>query len=103
MAKVSLIAKLTTDPDTSAEVEAALAATCEAANEEAGLEIYSAHKDSGEAGIYWFFELYTDSDAMAVHGKGDGMKAAMGALGSLLTGAPEITMAVPIAAKGIDL
>lgn len=103
MAKVSLIAKLTTDPDKSEEVETALAATCEAANEEAGLEIYSAHKDSGEAGIYWFFELYTDGDALAVHGKGDGMRAAMGGLGSLLGAPPEINMAVPVAAKGMDL
>ena len=45
MAKVSLIAKLQTDPEKSEEVEAALAATCSAAEEEAGLEIYSAHKD----------------------------------------------------------
>ena len=55
MAKVSLIAKLQTDPEKAEEVEAALAATCSAAEEEVGLEIYSAHKDSGEEGIYWFF------------------------------------------------
>ena len=53
MAKVSLIAKLQTDPEKAEEVEAALAATCSAAEEEVGLEIYSAHKDSGEEGIYW--------------------------------------------------
>ena len=37
MAKVSLIAKLQTDPEKAEEVEAALAATCSAAEEEVGL------------------------------------------------------------------
>lgn len=103
MSKVTLFAKLTTDPDKSAEVEAALASVCSAAEEETGLEIYSAHKDNNEAGIYWFFEYYTDEAALGVHGQGDGMKAAMGALGAVLTGAPEINFATPVAAKGLDL
>ena len=103
MAKVSLIAKLQTDPEKSEEVDAALAATCSAAEEEAGLEIYSAHKDSGEEGIYWFFEIYTDGDALGVHGQGDGMKAAMSALGALLLAPPIINIASPVAAKGLSL
>ena len=103
MSKVALIAKLTSDPANAAEVEAALAATCEAAAEEAGLEIYSAHKDTGEDGVYWFFELYTDGEALAVHGKGDGMRAAMGALGGLLTSKAEISMLSPVAAQGMEL
>ena len=103
MAKVSLIAKLQTDPKKAEEVEAALAATCSAAEEEVGLEIYSAHKDSGEEGIYWFFEMYTDGDALGVHGQGDGMKAAMSALGALLLAPPTINIASPVAAKGLNL
>ena len=51
MSKISLIAKLFTDPDKSEEVEAALAVSCAAAAEESGLEIYSAHKDSNEEGV----------------------------------------------------
>ena len=70
-------------------------------NEEAGLEIYSAHK--GADNNYWFFELYTDQAALDVHGKGDGMKAAMGKFGGLLGGRPEITMMEPVVAKGIDI
>ncbi|GIR38433.1 MAG: hypothetical protein CM15mP49_38180 [Actinomycetota bacterium] len=103
MAKVSLIAKLQTDPEKAEEVEAALAATCSAAEEEVGLEIYSAHKDSGEEGIYWFFEMYTDGDALGAHGQGDGMKAAMSALGALLLAPPTINIASPVAAKGLNL
>ncbi len=103
MSKVSLIAKLQTNPEQSDEVEAALAATCAAAEEEAGLEIYSAHKDSGEEGIYWFFELYEDGEALGVHGQGEGMKAAMAALGSLLIAPPTINIASPVAAKGLEV
>ena len=103
MTKVSLIAKLQTNPDQAEEVEAALAATCAAAEEETGLEIYSAHKDSAEEGIYWFFEIYTDGDALGVHGQGEGMKAAMAALGALLTAPPAINIASPVTAKGLSL
>jgi quinol monooxygenase YgiN len=53
--------------------------------------------------VYYFFELYTDGDALGVHGKGDGMKAAMGKFAGLLGGRPEITMMSPVVAKGMDI
>lgn len=103
MSKKSIVAKLTAAEGKTAEFEAALAGLIEAAEEEAGLEIYSAHKDPSEAGVYYFFELYTSSEAVAVHGKGDAMKAAMGALGGLLGGRPEVTHLEPVVAKGMSL
>ena len=103
MSKISIIAKLTAAEGKSADLEAALAELTAAADEEGGLEIYSAHAAKDEPGVYWFFELYTDGDALAVHGKGDGMKATMGALGSLLGARPEITVMTPVAAKGLDI
>lgn len=103
MSKISLIAKLTAAEGKSDELEAALATLIGAAEEEAGLEVYSAHADAKEPGTYYFFELYTDQDALAVHGKGDQMKQAMGALGGLLSGRPEVTMLRPVVAKGLSL
>lgn len=102
MAKISLIAKLPCAEGKNDEFEAALAAMIEASNEEAGLEIYSAHK-AKEGNDYYFFELYTDGEALAVHGKGDGMKSAMAAIGPFMGGKPEITMMTPVVAKGMDL
>ena len=102
-AKVSIIAKLTTAAESADDLEAALATMVEAANEEAGLEIYSVFKDPNEPGIYWFFELYTDGEALKVHGKGDGMRAAMGAVGGLLSSPPEVRILTPVVAKGLDL
>lgn len=101
MSKVSLIAKLTCAEGKNEEFEAALAAMIEASNEESGLEIYSAHR--GDDNVYWFFELYADDEALAVHGKGDGMKAAMGAIGAFMGGRPEVMKLTPVVAKGMAL
>lgn len=101
MSKISLIAKLTCNDGAAADFEKALAGLIEASNEEAGLEIYSAHR--GEDNIYWFFEVYSDSDALAVHGRGDAMKPAMKALGAYLSGAPEVMVLAPVVAKGLEL
>jgi quinol monooxygenase YgiN len=103
MSKISLIAKLTAADGKAAELEAVLAEVVAAADEEAGLEIYSAHKDTANEGVYFFFEMYSDDQALAVHGKGDGMKAAMSKFGGLLSGRPEITMMSPVVAKGINI
>lgn len=103
MSKISLLAKLTIAEGKTEELEAAIGPLIAAADEEPGLEIYSFHKDTKDENVYYFFELYTDADALAVHGKGDGMKAAMGALGGCLAGRPEITMLSPVAAKGLDI
>ena len=64
MSKISLIAKLPCAEGQNEGFEAALADMITASNEEAGLEIYSAHK--GADNNYWFFELYTDQAAIDV-------------------------------------
>ena len=103
MSKISLIAKLTAADGKSADLEKVLHDVCAAADEEDGLTVYSAHRANDAEGVFYFFELYEDGDALKVHGKGDGMKAAMGKFGGLLAGAPEITMMTPVAAKGLDI
>lgn len=102
MAKVALIAKLNAQPGKGEEIEQALTALAGAADEEAGLEIYAAHRDPNSPDTIWFYELYADDEALGVHGSGDKMKAAMGTLGGLLAGAPEIHVLAPLAAKGLD-
>ena len=101
MSKISLIAKLPCAEGKNEEFEAALGDMITASNEEAGLEIYSAHK--GADNFYWFFELYTDQASFDVHGKGDGMKAAMRAIGAFMAGAPEVHVMEPVVAKGMEL
>lgn len=103
MSKISLIAKLTAADGKTDELETALRGVIDAAAEEDGLEVYSAHSASDEPGVYYFFELYRDQTAKDVHGKGERMRAAMGAFGGLLAGRPEVTLMSPIAAKGLDI
>jgi quinol monooxygenase YgiN len=103
MSKITLIAKLTAVEGKEAELEQALAGVVAAGDEEDGLEVYSAHRADDEPGVYWFFEVYADDEAMAVHGKGEQMRAANRAFAGLLAGRPEIIKMTPIAAKGLDL
>ncbi|HSJ91228.1 MAG TPA: putative quinol monooxygenase [Ilumatobacter sp.] len=103
MSKISLIAKLTAVEGKAEELEAAMRTVVEAATEEDGLEVYSAHRVDGESGAYYFFEVYRDQAAWDVHGKGERMRDAMGAFAGLLVGRPELTVMSPVAAKGIDV
>lgn len=103
MSKIALIAKLTAAEGKADELKASLASLIDAAAEEAGLEVYAAHSDSKDPNVVWFYELYAGDDALAVHGRGDRMKPAMKALGSLLGGRPEVHQLSPIVAKGLDV
>ncbi len=104
MSKISIIAKLTAAEGMADELRAKLGDLIAAADEESGLEIYSAHVDPNDGNVFYFFELYTDADALAVHGKGERMKVAMGALGKgVLAGRPEVSILEPVVAKGMDL
>lgn len=103
MSKISLIAKLTAAEGKAEELRRALETLIAAADEEDGLEIYSVHAETANPDVFYFFELYRDQSALDVHGKGDRMRPAMQALGSMLAGRPEVTMMSPVVAKGLDL
>ena len=101
MSKVSLIAKLPTKPGKRDDLVAAFGPMMEAVNEEAGTEVYILNLDNGDENVAWVYELYTDADAMGLHGGSDAMAALFGALGDLLDGAPELIMTTPVAGKGL--
>ncbi|NND75410.1 MAG: antibiotic biosynthesis monooxygenase [Ilumatobacter sp.] len=103
MSKISLIAKITAADGKSTDLRDALGRLVAAADEEDGLEVYSAHAANDEPGTFYFFELYRDGDALSTHGQSEAMKAAMAAVGECLGGAPELTMMTPVVAKGLDL
>lgn len=103
MSKISIIATLTAAEGKADELVAGLEAVIAAADEEPGLEVYSLHKDPEDPHTLYFFEVYSDSEAFAVHGKGERMAAAMGALRGLLAGRPEVKVLTPVAAKGLAI
>lgn len=102
MSKITLVAKLSAAEGKTAELRSAIEAVIVAADEEPGLLVYAASEDPNNEGDFWFFEVYENDEALGVHGKGDGMKAAMGAFAPLMGGRPEITVMNPVAAKGLD-
>ncbi|MEM9036754.1 MAG: antibiotic biosynthesis monooxygenase [Actinomycetota bacterium] len=104
MSKVAIIAKLTAAEGKRDDLVAALTEHAVAAvADEPGCEIYAPHADTGDEVTVWFYELYTDGDALAAHGKTEGFAAMGAALGGLLAGAPEIHVLDPIVAKGLEL
>jgi quinol monooxygenase YgiN len=103
MDKITLIATLTAVEGKEDELRDAIVGLIAAADEEPGCEIYSAHASRDEPGVFRFFELYTDRDALKAHGMGERMAAAMSGLGHLMAGPPEVLRLTPVAAKGLDL
>jgi quinol monooxygenase YgiN len=104
MAKTALLAKLTAAEGKRDELIAVIADLgIRNVSGEPGTEIYAAHKDAKDENVIWFYELYTDGEALAAHGGSDAMKEFGKATGPLMAGRAELTFMEPVAAKGFDL
>lgn len=102
MSKTAVLAKLPIKPDAKETFLNAFGAMIDAVNAEEGTEIYIlnwGHKD--DENTAYIYELYTDGDALAVHSGSDAMKALMGSLGDVMSGAPELIMLTPAVGKGL--
>ena len=75
MSKVSAIVKLTAQPGKRDELSAAFKTMLDHVESEAGTLIYILHSDNGEEDVLWFYELYTDNDALGAHSGSDTMKS----------------------------
>ena len=101
MSKVSMMGTITCRDGKADEMAAVLATMVEAARDEPGVEIYSYHR--GDDNTFWFFALMADQDSMQHHGQSDAMKAAMEGFMPLVATPPQMSMATPVAALGLDL
>ena len=101
MSKVSVVGTFTCQDGKAEEMETVLAAMVDAASTEPGVEIYSYHR--GDDNTFWFFALMADQDSMQHHGQSDAMKAAMEGFMPLVATPPQMSMATPVAALGLDL
>lgn len=101
MSKVTMIGNLTCQDGKADEMEAVLASMVEAARDEPGVEVYSYHR--GEGNEFWFFALMTNADSMQGHGQSEAMQAAMAAFMPLMAEPPQMRIATPVAAIGLDL
>lgn len=102
MSDIVLFARVTAKPGSEADMADALKALVVASKEESGCQVYTAHQQDDAPGTFWFYEVYDDEDAVAVHAQGPLMTAARGGVREFGAGAPEVWRATPIAHKPID-
>jgi quinol monooxygenase YgiN len=101
MSKTAVIAKITCAAGKRDEVAAALDAMFTQVDQEPGTEVYVLHDDLGNPDVLWFYELYTDGDALQAHSTSPAMMELFGTFGGDLMGAPpEITLMTTRRAKG---
>lgn len=53
-----------------------------------------------EPDVVWFYELYSDQDALKAHGTSDAMKATA-SLAEFMAGRPELQFLEPVVGKGL--
>ena len=102
MAKVSMLAKLKVHEGKGDELVAAFSAIFEQVDTEPGTEVYVLNRGKDDPDLFWFYELYTDVDALGAHGTSEAMGAAAGVFGPLIAES-ELVLGEPVRAKGLAL
>jgi quinol monooxygenase YgiN len=101
VAQVSVIAKLTAKEGKRDELLDRLRPFIKAMEDEAGALQYVPNRSTTEPDVIWFYEVYTDQDALVAHGGSDAMKAAGPIFGELLAGRAELHVCEPVAGKNV--
>jgi len=99
--KVAVLAKIPAQPGKRDELVKALEAAIDNANTEAGTLLYILHIDPKDADSVYFYELYTDQDALSAHGSSPRFKEIGATLRDLAGGRPELTVLTPVSGKGL--
>jgi autoinducer 2-degrading protein len=104
MSKVSMVAKLTVNPDKADDFPAAWDDLfAHIAANEPGTEHYVLHRSKTEPHVFFMTEIYDDQAALDAHSSSDAFAKLGGSLGEFVEGA-ELHFLAPVkAAKGVDL
>ncbi len=98
-----MVAKLVAVDGRGADLGEVLGRLVTAAQAEEGTELYVLSQDASRPEAWFVFEVYTDHDALGVHGSSPTMAEVFGALDGMLAEPPELTLVNPVAAKGLVL
>lgn len=101
MSQVSVIAKITAKEGMRDELITALQFGLDNAADEPGTLVYVLHTDSGDANVLWFYETYTDQDALLAHSGAAWFKELGPKIGPFMAGRPELSFLTPVAGKGL--
>jgi quinol monooxygenase YgiN len=99
--KVAVFARIPAQPGKRDELVKAMQAAIDNANSEAGTLTYILHTDDKEPDAVFFYEIYSDSDALAAHGSSDFMKEFGKSMRDLAGGRPELQILKPVIGKGL--
>ena len=97
MATINVVATVRVRPEAIEEFEAVVARTRPLMLADPGCLRYDLQQRRGEAGTYVLLECYDSGEALQRHGSSAEFAEFGRAIGSLVTGAPEIVLLVPVA------
>lgn len=100
MDNVGMVVKLTAAPGKRDELVDALRYLVDAVAEEEGTLRYTLHVEDADPDAVWFYELYTDKDALAAHGKNPAFATLNDKLRGLVGGPMQMHTLTPVASKG---
>ena len=102
MDKVSVFARFVAKEDRIDELLSVFDGLFAQAEQEAGTELYVLNRSGKDPNEFFFYELYTDADALGAHGTSDVMGKAMEQLKELLVSS-ELVFGSPVRGKGVTL
>ena len=97
-----MLAKFTVHDGKGDELIAAFGPLFDQVDKEPGTEVYALNRAKDDPNVFWFYELYTDVEALGAHGSSDIMAKAASAFGSLIADS-ELILSEPVQAKGVDV
>jgi quinol monooxygenase YgiN len=100
MTRVAVIARMTAKEGRRAELVEGLKKLVAATESEPGTLVYAMNVSSKEPDVVWFYELYSDQDALRAHGSSDAVKATA-SLAEFMAGRPELHVLELVADKGL--
>ena len=98
---VAVLARIPAQPGRRDELIEKLGQAIENAKGEAGTTLYILHTDEKDPDTVYFYELYTDQEALTAHGTSDRFKEIGKSLRDLAGGRPELTVLRPVIGKGL--
>jgi len=99
--KVAVFARIPAQPGKRDELVKAMQAAIDNAQSEAGTLTYILHTDDKQPDAVFFYEIYSDQDALAAHGSSDFMKEFGKSMRDLAGGRPELQILKPVSGKGL--
>ena len=102
MGKVCLLAKIVAHDGKADELVAAFDSMFAHVEQEPGTEVYVLNRSAQDPDVFFFYELYTDGDALTAHGGSEAMKAAAPIFGPLIKES-EMIVGEPVKAVGLSI